>query len=104
MIGAVAVAASAGDCVRNEVGRGALRPALRADLLPAAVGSQRRRSEARAQLPAVGDKRSPTTPLHPPSTCASRGRGGPNMTTPSVRPAAQDTRRLPPAAMEDTLP
>ena len=41
-----------------------MHPALRADLLPAAVGSQRRRSDGRAQLPAVGDKRSPTTHLH----------------------------------------
>src|SRR6187431_652827 len=102
MIGAVAVAvaASAGMVLRNEVGRGACHPALRADLLPAAVGSQRRRSEARAQLPAAGDKRSPTTPPHPPSTCASPGRGGLDVTTPSVRTCSSGhTRRLPPAAM-----
>jgi hypothetical protein len=56
-------------CAMRSAG-GGLHPALRADLLPAAVGSQRRRSEARAQLPAVGDKRSPTTPLHPLTRCA----------------------------------
>ena len=37
-----------------------MRPALHADLLPAAMASQRRRSHGRVQLPTVGDLHSLT--------------------------------------------